>query len=197
MKEVTMHRRANLFAAALTVLAALVPAVVCSAASAAEEAVTLSEAEFRRYATIFLDQPLSEEGQAAAGFLLKFVEDTDKVSVTIAPWFVPWIFGEKEYKNTEWLLAAYAIGNALSQLDSGICVSDAYSGEIQVFRVYRHMKAKDASYSVPEIENLLAVHKKGELAAYLAKAEKEGRAKLAQEQSGKAGEKDQKGEKKP
>lgn len=190
-----MHRRANLLVSALTVLAALVPAVVCSAVSAVEEA-TLSEPEVRRYAALFLDDPLSENGRAAAGFILKFIEVTDKVSVTIAPWFVPWIGDGKNYKNDQWLLAAYAIGNALSQLDSGVCANDAYSGEIQLFRVYRHMKAKDASYTVPDIENLLAVHKKGELAAYLAKAEKEGEAKMA-EQKDKAAEKGQKGEKKP
>ena len=71
------------------------------------------------------------------------------------------------------LLGAFIAGNVLAQLDSGVKRNDSYSGMIQVFRVYRHLKAEEPAYNVPEIEDLLALHRRGELAPHLAKLEAE------------------------
>jgi hypothetical protein len=130
------------------------------------------EGEVRQASAVFLEQPLSEAGKAAAKTIVDFAVECDNVTVDVDSVSVPW-FGEgKKNKYGSELAVAYIAGNLLSQLDSGVKRNDPYSGLIQVFRVYRQLKAKDASCSIPEVENLLAMHRKGELVSYLAKAEK-------------------------
>jgi hypothetical protein len=133
----------------------------------------VSESDFRRAAAIFLAEPASAEGRAAVQTVIAFSAATDKVEVTISPGLTPWTFKVKKYKNDELLLGAYIAGNTLGQLDSGVKGNDPYSGIIQVFRVYRYLKAQDRTLSVPDIDALLAIHKKGELAVHLAKIGKE------------------------
>jgi hypothetical protein len=145
--------------------------------AAGEPAAKHTEADFRRAAAKFLEQPLSEEGRTAVLTILEFAEESDKVTVVIGPWFVPWMrLGEdKKPEHLNLLLAAYTAGNVLSQLDSGVNANDTYSATIQVFRVYRYLKSRDSSYAVPEVETLLEIHRKGGLATHFDKAEKEGK----------------------
>ena len=134
---------------------------------------TPSEADVRRAIATFCDRPLSTEGRIAPKVILEFAEASDAVLITIGPDYVPWIRTDKRYDNSEPLLAAYVGGNVLAQLDSGVKGNDAYSGTIQVFRVYRHLRSKDPSFKVPEIEDQLELHRKGELAVHFAKVAKE------------------------
>ncbi len=76
---------------------------------------------------------------------------------------------DKDLKHSEIILAAYIAGNTLGQLDSGVKGNDPYSATIQVLRVYRHLKANDPTYRVPEIEDLLELHRKGALPAHFSK----------------------------
>ena len=73
-------------------------------------------------------------------------------------------------------LAAFTAGNVRSQLDSGVCRDDPYSGLIAVFRVYRHLKKANPELTIPEVETLLELHQQGKLMEHLAK-EKERLAK--------------------
>lgn len=140
---------------------------------AAEELPKGWEDGFRRACADFLVKPPTREGRVAAKQILEVAVKSEAVDVTISTDFCPWMAPGKDYKHAELLLAAYVAGNCLAQLDSGVAANDPYSGAIQVFRVYRHLKSQDASYAVSEIDALLALHKKGELAAHFAKAAKQ------------------------
>jgi hypothetical protein len=138
-----------------------------------------TEEEFRKAAAAFLRQPITKDGKVVpeAAVVLEFAVNSKEVSVTISSTYASKIGGDKETKYSGVLMGAYMAGNVLAQLDSGVNGNDAYSGEIQVFRVYRYLKTLDPSYKVPEIEEMLAVHAKGGLAAYLAKKEAAGEVK--------------------
>src|SRR5262245_25233227 len=151
----------------------ILSALLCLASIGTAQSQTPSEAAVRRAISTFCDAPLSTKGRAAPKTILEFGEASDAVLITISPGYVPWTRADKKYENSELLLAAYVAGNVLGQLDSGVKGNDAYSGMIQVFRVYRHLKAKDASFKVPEIEDYLEMHRKGELAVHFAKVAKE------------------------
>lgn len=135
--------------------------VICSPTPSAPQ--SQSEADARKAIATFCEQPLSSEGRAAVRTLLNFAEASDRVLITTSPEFTPWIREDKTYDHSSLLTGAYIAGNVLSQLDSGVRGNDPYSGIIQVFRVYRHLKSKAAPFEVAEIEDLLEIHRRGEL----------------------------------
>lgn len=130
---------------------------------------TPSERQVRHAIGTFCEQPLDDKGRAAAKVLIEFAEASAAVSITVAQEYTPWLKADRVPKHSELLLRAYIAGNTLGQLDSGVKGNDPYSATIQVFRVYRHLKANDPTYSVPEIEDLLELHRKGALPAHFAK----------------------------
>jgi hypothetical protein len=107
--------------------------LVCACSDVAQTDIP-SEAAVRRAVATFCDSPLSADGRAAAKTIIEFAEASDAVLITINPGYVPWIGADREYINSDLLLAAYVAGNTIAQLDSGVKGNDAYSGTIQVFR---------------------------------------------------------------
>ncbi len=113
-------------------------------------------------------------GGAAASVMVDFMHGSDTVQIKITPDYTPWMDGEKEVANRQVFLAAFLAGSIRSQLDSGVKGNDAYAGMLQVFRVYRHLKAQKPDYQAAGIDKLLAIHRMGELAAHLAKPTTDG-----------------------
>ena len=91
------------------------------------------------------------------------------VPVPVAQEYTPWVKVDRDLNHSEVILAAYIAGNTLGQLDSGVKGNDPYSATIQVSRVYRHLKGNDPTYTLPAIEELLELHRKGALPAHFAK----------------------------
>jgi hypothetical protein len=137
------------------------------AIGSARAGATISETSVRSAIEKFLKAPTSPSTKLSMRTILKFAEESKDVSVLITRRATPWI-GEKEYRHGEVLLCALVAGNVRSQLDSGVNASDSYSGLIQVFRVYRHIRKRDRSYVVPELDELLDKHRAGELMAHVA-----------------------------
>ncbi len=132
----------------------------------------ISESSVRRAISTFLSQPTSPVSKQAKNMIIEFAVDSDDVSVVITSKATPWS-GRKDCKHAGVLLCAFIAGNILSQLDSGVKADDSYSGLMKVFRVYRHLKSAEKSYNVPEVEQLLAMHRQGRLMRHLLPEEDE------------------------
>ena len=115
----------------------------------------------------FSDDPLSDAGKVAWRTIALFSIESDSVTVVVSSGVVPWMGREREYPHSTILLAAFVAGNIRSQLYSGVNRDDPYSGLIQVFWTYRLLKEKDRTFSIPGIEELLELHRKGELMKHL------------------------------
>jgi hypothetical protein len=155
-------------------MACMLPLVLLAGAAAGEPEAEPppTEAQFRRAAATFLASPLSDEGQRAMRTIALFAESSEDVTVVMHMGYLAWMRADKLCKYPAELMMAFAAGNVLAQLDAGVDRNDAYSGMIQVFRVYRGLKAATGGYAVPEIESLMAQHRKGNLWLHLAQIER-------------------------
>ena len=108
-----------------------------------------------------------------AAIIARFTEESELVLVNIDPRVITWETHEPAYKEAPLLLTAFLAGNDKSQLDSGKAEDDSYGGLLAVFKVYDMLKAKDSNLKIPEVEELLAMEKKGELKDFVAKASKD------------------------
>jgi hypothetical protein len=74
------------------------------------------------------------------------------------------------YKYHGALLTAFIGGNVKSQLQSGKAEDDAYAGTLAVIQAYNQLRQRDKDFSAPEIEQQIALEKKGELKAHIERA---------------------------
>ena len=152
-------------------ICALLIALIAIGAQSEEAGKPIPPRMARRAITLFLDNPLSADAEAARELVERFAERNDTVLVITSADHTPWIDNEQDEQEepAAVLLTAHIAGNVASQLDSGVRADDAYSGWIQVFRTYRFLKKRDKNLRVPAIEELLALHRNGQLMTYAIK----------------------------
>jgi hypothetical protein len=129
-------------------------------------AASPGDSELRQAVTTLAEKPLSPEGAAAAMAITAFANASEDVVVTLSEAALPWM-KQPDTPHAELLLAAYIGGNVLGQLDAGVTGNDPWSGVLQVFRVYRALKAADPKARVASIESLQDEARRGKLAARL------------------------------
>ena len=146
-------------------LIALVAAPVLTAI-AAEPAIS-KEVALKAIA-LFRNDPLSQDGQAAAALIIQFVEKSDDVVVALNKKVFP-VFEAPgvSQKEKSLLLAAFGAGNAASQLSRGVKKDDPYSGDLQLIETYRQLRKKNPKLKIPAIEKMAEMEQRGELKRYL------------------------------
>jgi len=148
------------------VFAGALAITVAAVALAAETQV--SEESVRSAIESFLQNPAAAAESELT--IAQFMEKNDAVHIFIdLNGYCSWLRADKEYDHKTTLMIAFTTGNIRSQLDSGVCRDDPYSGLLTVFRVYRHLKKANPEWTIPEIENLLELHRQGKLMEHLAK----------------------------
>ena len=146
---------------------AVVGAIAVTAGALAAER-QISEESVRSAIESFLQNPTAPSEQVNT--IVMFSVESDAVKVVIdTDVCCTWLRADKKYEHAGLLLVAFTAGNVRSQLDSGVCRDDPYSGLIAVFRVYRHLKQANPALTIPEVEKLLELHRQGKLTEHLAK----------------------------
>lgn len=107
--------------------------------------------------------PASERGKALASVIVTFAEESDAVEVKLDEAIHGWLAEELKGEFGQTLLTAIIAGSVRSQIETGVTGDDAYSGLLFLLRVYRQVQAKVPEYTVPEIDEQLAAHRRGTL----------------------------------
>jgi hypothetical protein len=139
----------------------------------------LTDQEFGRLLSMFLDDPLHEKGKAVAKGLVVFTLQTPDAAVVLGEPEMKWV-GKAGDRSTL-LFAAYVAGNTRAQLLTGVKQNDRYSGLMALFAVYRRLQEKDAGFKIDEVETLRKLHREGKLLEHLAELEKKAPTKLTPE----------------
>ena len=118
--------------------------------------------------TLFRDDPLSEDGRAAAAIIIMFADKSHDVLLGLSKKVFP-VFGAPgvSQRETSLLLAAFAAGNVDSQLLRGVKKDDAYAGDLQLIQTYRQLQKKNPKLKIPAIEKMAEMEQRGELKRYL------------------------------
>jgi len=152
----------SLFAFTASLALALAPLGAELAAADDTASGEIAEKDVRAAIREFLETPWTGRPSQSRRTIHTFAGQSKEVLVITCDTTFSW-FGDLGQPYRGVLFDAYVAGNVRSQLDSGIKGDDPYSGLIQVFRVYRHLRAESPDYRVPELEKLLALHRKGKL----------------------------------
>lgn len=155
----------------LSALAASVLLMWNAAVVGQEKDAGLSDQQFSRALTMFLEDPLNDKSKDLAKALVVFTMQTPNAAVVLGEAEITWT-GKKDDDRSILLFAAYLGGNTQSQLLSGVKHNDRYSGLMSLFSVYRRLQAKDKDYKIAEIDDLRKMHADGKLLAHLAELEK-------------------------
>lgn len=129
----------------------------------------IDKAQFMAAVERFMDKPAVG---ADAATIAKFAEESEDCLVGVSPNVLNWRQHNPPYKQNPVLLTAFLAGNVKAQLDSGKNADDPYSGLLATIKVYEKLRAADASIKIPEIDEMIALEKKGELKAWAEKAAK-------------------------
>lgn len=162
----------------VTLLTALV--LLVSARADENKGEELTDQQFSRLLTVFLEDPLREKAKEIAKMLVVYTMQTPKAAVMLGEAEMKWI-GKKEDDRSLLLFAGYLSGNTRSQLLSGVKQNDRYSGLITLFAVYQHLQGKDKKYQIAEVDELRKLHADGKLLAHLVEMEKKMPTKLSPE----------------
>jgi hypothetical protein len=154
----------RLMAFLLTGLVALAPTLCTAAAS---DRVITKEIALKAI-VIFRDDPLSKEGRAAAALIVTFIDKNHDVVVELNKKAFP-VFDAPGVSQDEraLLLAAFAAGNADSQLLRGVRKDDSYAGDLQLIQTYRQLQRNNVKLKIPSIEKMAQMEQRGELKRYL------------------------------
>jgi hypothetical protein len=150
--------------------------IALAGTSRAQDEKEITPDEFRKAVPVFMDDPSSDKGKAAAKVIIVFVARSKDVVVEIGKEETKW-FGDpkdEKYKKPGHYLVAYMAGSALAQLDNKKTEHDAHAGLLQVFKLYEKFKKQDKDYKNAELDMLMAKEKDGKLKAYLADLKKKG-----------------------
>ncbi len=141
-------------------------ALALSVADAADPVITKEIA--LKAIMIFRDDPLSEDGRAAAAIIITFVDKNHDVLVALNKKAFP-VFDAPgvSQKETSLLLAAFTAGNVDSQLLRGVRKDDAYAGDLQLIQTYRQLQKKNPRLKIAGVEKLAEMEQRGQLKAYL------------------------------
>jgi hypothetical protein len=135
----------------------LIPTVV----NGEENKPQLTDKQFRRLGVMLLEDPLGKSGRDYARAIAVFVMQTPNAAVVLGTDEMKWCGKDEKYGLL--LMAAYMAGNAQSQLHSGVKTNDRYAGVLSLFSVYRTIREQDKDFKLPEVDELLKLHKDGKL----------------------------------
>jgi hypothetical protein len=162
-------------------LGVLLAAVGLAAARGPEKVPQVSEKEFRQASSRLLEDPLNPSADEQAKTIVRFVVQSPKVLIVFREEDQKWLGGKGD-KQRGLLMAAYAAGNAASQLNSGVKRNDRYAGLLTLFRVYRALRERDAKIKNPEVEKLLDLQRADKLLKYVQQLEEKSPTKLSPEE---------------
>jgi hypothetical protein len=130
--------------------------------------------EFRKAVPIFMDDPASDKGKAAAKTILLFAIQSKDVEVVVGKEESEWFGLKKDGKDDKSgaYMTAYVAGSSLAQVDAKKTGHDPHAGLLQVFKVYEKFQKADKEYKSPELDKLRAKEKDGKLKAYLEEIKK-------------------------
>lgn len=136
-------------------------------ASTAADPVISKEAALKAI-TLFRNDPLSEDGQAAAALIIIFVEKNQDVVVALNKKVFP-VFDAAgvSQKEKSLLLAAFGAGNVDSQLNRGVKKDNAYAGDLQLIKTYRQLQRENSKLKIAAVEKMAEMESPGELKAYV------------------------------
>ena len=163
----------------MTCVSALLSVLLAGGGRTEEKKRDISEKEFRRATVLLLEDPLGKNGKDIARLCLLFTMQTPDAAIVLGKEEMEWVGKDKERGLL--LLAAYAAGNAASQLDSGVKRNDRYAGLLYLFRVYRTLRQKDRKFKIPAVDELRKLHKEDKLVKHLLELEKKKPTKLSPE----------------
>ncbi len=140
---------------------------------------------FRQVSSTFLNDPLSKSARDWSRLIMLYTQQTSRAAVVLGSEELRWVDLGADNPHTLLLLAAYAAGNIQSQLNSGVKRNDRYSGLLTLFRVYRALQEKDATFKIAAIDDLLTLHQEKKLLPHLQKLDEKKPVKLtaAQEEA--------------
>ncbi len=129
---------------------------------------TISPDVARKAIALYCANPLSADADGAAAIIIKFVDASPNVEIKVTPRACPWFTNKAVPVNYgAKLLAAYAVGNAKSQLESGRTKNDSYAGVLQVIATYQLMQRREPNFKLAEVDRLVDLAKQKKLKEYL------------------------------
>ncbi len=118
----------------------------------------------------FVAEPLGPDSISQANTIVVFAKMSKVVTVEFSPESLPWLIDPLKADTKSRLLAAFVAGSVQSQLDNHVNKDDRYAGWLSLISVYNQLKAADVKVTVPSIEKMAALEKKGQLKQFLATA---------------------------
>jgi hypothetical protein len=141
-----------------------------SPSDAADKPV-ITEDLVRKSIAVFRQDPTSDLARTARALVVKFSRDSPDILIA---------FNQKNYPISELtaaseeeqstLLAAFIVGNVDSQLSRGSkakAKDDPYAGDLQLIRTYRQLQQRNRKLTLPAIEKMSEMERRGELKHYL------------------------------
>lgn len=163
----------------ITLYALLAIIVVATGAQAQEKQPEITEKQFWRASLLFMEDPLGESAKEYAKAILVFTSQTPKAAVFLGEEEMRWV--GKDDQRGLLLFTAYIAGNTQSQLRSGVKRNDRYAGLLHLFHVYRGLQERDKEFKIAEVEELLKLHREGQLVKHLLDLEAKKPTKLTPE----------------
>jgi hypothetical protein len=160
----------------LTTLLISITLMFAQPATAPAADAKIDKAQFMAAVERFMANPTTGDDAKAIG---TFAEESQDCLVGLSPNVLTWMKHKPPYKQNPVLTVGFIAGNVKSQLDSGKNADDPHAGLLSAIKVYDKLRDADNSVKIPEIDEMIALEKKGELKAWAEKA-----AKSAQEEQG-------------
>ncbi|MBC8104953.1 MAG: hypothetical protein H7Z14_00050 [Anaerolineae bacterium] len=151
----------------LTTLLISMTLLLAQPATAPAADAKLDKAQFMAAVERFMNQPAMGADSETIG---KFAQESEDCLVGLSPDVLTWRQHKPSYAQGPVLTTAFVAGNVKAQLDSGKNADDPYAGLLSAIKVYEKLRAADASIKVPELDEMIALEKKGELKAWAEKA---------------------------
>ncbi len=154
----------------LVTLLGLAMLLLLSLHAAPSEARAVDERAMLADIDLFLGDPVGASADLRKAVLAHAEEHSD-ANVVIDQGVAFWFGDEQPYAAADIVLLGYIAGSFRSQLETHVWRDDPYSGLLQVARVYRALRKKDAKFVHARLDELAKDHEEGKLAARAAKVE--------------------------
>jgi hypothetical protein len=154
----------------LVTLLGLAMLVLLTLHAAPSEARVVDERAMLADIDTFLTDPLGASAELRKA-VLAHAETHAEATIAIDEGVAFWFADEKPYAAADIVLLGYIAGSLRTQLETQVWRDDPHSGLLQVARVYRALRTKDAKFVHAGLDQLAKDHADGRLAARAAKLE--------------------------
>jgi len=127
----------------------------------------ISEAKLLKAIATLISQPNSSAALTSGRVILEFAESSPDYRIRISLGYLPWADNRDLPDGSQILLAAFVAGNLQEQIRKGSSKPEPYAGTLAVIEVYQKVSRKRLSFKISQVENFIAMEKRGVLRAHI------------------------------